>query len=394
MAQTPAVFRNTGTMLDYTPDEDRTAGDVVVQENLVGICKSDITSGVKGAMCVNGVFDMPKDTSDITAIGAPLYWDEDGDPYGGTAGTGCLTTTATSNTFAGWALEVAGTTTGMVETLLRSANDTDTMATDDLTDVGTVDHTAGDLLIADGTKFECLPLSGPFKLSAAGLLSLNSATVAAAGSAQGDAGALAAGLSLVSAADATKGVKLPTAAAGGLCIVKNNANAVLKVYPNTSDKIDGGSANAAISVQPYTKVVFTAYDATDWYSDQVAVVSTAGAQTVAGAKTFSTMPILPAATVAAAGSSQGTAAAIATGITWVTAADATKGVKLPAAAAGLVCIVKNDDTANAVLKVYPNTDDTINAIVANTAISMAAKTSAVFACYDGTAWFTVPLLPS
>ena len=142
MAQTPAVFRHTGTMLDYTPDADKTAGDVVVQEKLIGICKSDIAADAKGAICVNGVFDMPKDTSDITAVGTPLYWDEDGDPYGGTAGSGCLTTTATNNTFAGWALELAGATTGMVETLLRSANDADTMATDDLSDVGTVDHTA------------------------------------------------------------------------------------------------------------------------------------------------------------------------------------------------------------------------------------------------------------
>jgi hypothetical protein len=98
--------------------------------------------------------------------------------------------------------------------------------------------------------------------------------------------------------------------------------------------------------------------------------------------------------VAAAGSEQADAAAIATGITWVTAANATKGVKLPAAAAGLVCIVKNDDTANAVLKVYPNTGDTINALEANADLSMAAKTACMFVCYDGTAWFTVPLLPS
>lgn len=109
---------------------------------------------------------------------------------------------------------------------------------------------------------------------------------------------------------------------------------------------------------------------------------------------FATMPTVPSATVAATGSDQSDAAAIATGITWVTAADATKGVKLPAAAAGKICFVKNDDTANAILKVYPNTDDTINAIAANSPISMAAKTACVFCCYDATAWFTIPLLPS
>lgn len=104
--------------------------------------------------------------------------------------------------------------------------------------------------------------------------------------------------------------------------------------------------------------------------------------------------IIPSATVAAAGNSQGTGAAIATGFTLVTAADATKGVVLPAAAAGKVCIVKNADAANAVLKVYPATDDAINAIAANSALSMAAKTSAVFVAYDATTWYTTPLLPS
>jgi hypothetical protein len=100
------------------------------------------------------------------------------------------------------------------------------------------------------------------------------------------------------------------------------------------------------------------------------------------------------ATVAATGSSQSDAAAVAEGFTLVTAANGTKGVKLPAAAAGALCIVKNDDAANAVLKVYPDTDDAINAIAANSALSMAAKTAALFVAYDATTWYTVPLLPS
>lgn len=100
------------------------------------------------------------------------------------------------------------------------------------------------------------------------------------------------------------------------------------------------------------------------------------------------------ATVAADGSNQSEATAIADGFTLVTAANAAKGVKLPAAAAGTLCFIKNEDSANAVLKVYPNTDDAINAIAANTEIDMAAKTSAVFIAYDVTTWYTIPLLPS
>ena len=46
------------------------------------------------------------------------------------------------------------------------------------------------------------------------------------------------------------------------------------------------------------------------------------------------------------------------------------------------------------LKLYPNTDDAINALSANAALSMAAYTSALLVSYDATTWYTVPLLPS
>jgi hypothetical protein len=101
---------------------------------------------------------------------------------------------------------------------------------------------------------------------------------------------------------------------------------------------------------------------------------------------------MPSATVAATGSTQSDAASIATGFTLVSAADATKGVKLPTAAAGKICIVKNN--VNAVLKIWPATGDAINAITADGSMSIAALTSAVLVAYDATTWYTVPLLPS
>lgn len=102
--------------------------------------------------------------------------------------------------------------------------------------------------------------------------------------------------------------------------------------------------------------------------------------------------IIPTATVAATGSLQTDAAAVTTGFTLVTAADATKGVKLPAAAAGLQVTIKNG--ANAVLKIWPNTDDAINAVGANNAFSIAALTSVQLISYDATTWYSLPLLPS
>jgi len=104
----------------------------------------------------------------------------------------------------------------------------------------------------------------------------------------------------------------------------------------------------------------------------------------------------PVAAVAAAGSSNTDAAAIsAYGVVHATGADGTKGVKLPAAAAGKIVIIKNSDAANAILKVYPDTGDKINSGTATTgSLDMAAKTSTVLVAIDATDWFSVPLLPS
>lgn len=171
------------------------------------------------------------------------------------------------------------------------------------------------------------------------------------------------------------------------------------VFPTTAAKgkteftaaDNSGDTTTAIATAAQTGArTYTVPDA----GGSASFVMTAGAQTVAGAKTFSTMPIIPSATVAATGADQAGAASITTGFTLVTAADGTTGVKLPAAVAGLVCIVKNIDVANAILKVYPASGDAINAITADAALSMAAKTSAVFVAYDTTTWYTVPLLPS
>ena len=134
-------------------------------------------------------------------------------------------------------------------------------------------------------------------------------------------------------------------------------------------------------------------------------VDLSSTQTLTGVKTFPASTVLPTPVLtaavealAAAGSVQGDATASALtqfpAMIHGTGADATKGIKLPAAAAGRIVFVKNADAANAVLKVYPATGDAINAIAANTEIAMAAKTAAVFVAVDATTWFTFSLLPS
>lgn len=107
---------------------------------------------------------------------------------------------------------------------------------------------------------------------------------------------------------------------------------------------------------------------------------------------FSVMPQIPTATVAATGTVQADAAAITTGFTLVTGADDAKGVKLPAAAAGLWCIIKVADGAD--LKVWPNTGDAINAIAANSALTVVDDVCFALIAYDATTWYSWPLLPS
>jgi len=72
-----AQFIHDGKSIDYTPSSDVTAGDVVVQGELVGVAKLDIAADALGALAVTGVFDFPKATGGGSAIGAGanVYWD-------------------------------------------------------------------------------------------------------------------------------------------------------------------------------------------------------------------------------------------------------------------------------------------------------------------------------
>lgn len=73
----PAIFVHDGAAIDYTPGTAVSAGDVVVQGELVGVAKLDIAANKLGALAVAGVFDFPKNSGVGTAIamGVNVYWD-------------------------------------------------------------------------------------------------------------------------------------------------------------------------------------------------------------------------------------------------------------------------------------------------------------------------------
>ena len=61
-------------------------------------------------------------------------------------------------------------------------------------------------------------------------------------------------------------MKLPTAVAGMMVIVKNTAAAALKIYPATGGTVNALSANAAYSITNLTSTLLVASSATQWYS--------------------------------------------------------------------------------------------------------------------------------
>ena len=175
---TQARFVHDGSSVDYTPGSALTAGDVVVQGTLVGIAKVDVAAGALGALAVLGVFDVAKAAVAFTP-GAAVYWDADGNPVGGTAGTGAATTVRTGNTFMGFALAAANEAATTARTALRSVESAiaETLGLGDLSDVGAVTYTAGKLLVADGDSFESVAVSGNATLAANGALTVTGAAV-------------------------------------------------------------------------------------------------------------------------------------------------------------------------------------------------------------------------
>ncbi len=70
----------------------------------------------------------------------------------------------------------------------------------------------------------------------------------------------------------------------------------------------------------------------------------------------------------------------------VTVPAAASGVLLPAAQAGRVITVLNNHATNAI-NVYPMLGDAINALAANTALSVAAATAQIFYCGVAGTWW-------
>lgn len=195
-----------------------TGGDVIVQNGLVGVSPADIASGDLGALQTEGHQKFPKTTA-ACVVGLPIHWNPTGDPDSGTAGTGAANQLG------------VGTYLGIC-TIAAASGD----------DYVWVEQNAQTNLVAV-------------------------AAVTAAGSVIGDAAQLSQGLNVVTGADGTKGVILPTAVPGMIVYVKGVTAGVLKVWPKTGGTINALSASAALSMTTGAMpLTFIASSATQWYS--------------------------------------------------------------------------------------------------------------------------------
>jgi len=229
MSQTPCTYRQIGDAIDYTPGSEVLAGSVVViGTTIVTITAVDIAADEKGSTVTRGVFNVPKDSSDVSA-GDALYWDADGSPVGGTALSGAFTKTANGNVFAGIALEAAGTGVGGVDMLLRSIDGT---VPGNLAPVPTGTVAASNSAINNGTPITAL------------------------------------GLTLVTAADNTKAVVLPDAATGSVLWLSNfsGGNNTLAVFPTVGDAINTLGANNVYTQATNSTIGFIKYNASQWYT--------------------------------------------------------------------------------------------------------------------------------
>jgi hypothetical protein len=97
-----------------------------------------------------------------------------------------------------------------------------------------------------------------------GLVLSDVGTVAAAGSTIADAAAVATHVTIVTGADGTKGVKLPTGATTGeVYVISNSAAAVLKVYA-TSETLNGVAGATGFSIAASKGAICVKSGAATW----------------------------------------------------------------------------------------------------------------------------------
>lgn len=121
MAQTyQSVVLSEGYRIPYTPASATVAGQIAVPGSLVRYLTQDIAANALGSALITGLVRVVKIAEEITA-GAIVYWDANGNPQGGTVGTGGATvsTDTGGNATMGIAIATAAETDETVDIYAR-----------------------------------------------------------------------------------------------------------------------------------------------------------------------------------------------------------------------------------------------------------------------------------
>jgi predicted RecA/RadA family phage recombinase len=214
MAQTqsPAsVYQDRGDAIDYTPASAVYGGDIVLVGTVPCLVTVDIAANVKGSVKTDGVWKIPK-TSDTFTAGDAVYWDADGDPVTGTAGTGAADSSAATGNLLGMATADAATGDDYVYVKANGMKRTATIA-------GSV--TADDITATDSS------------LGIAGIAAAQGGAIVVTGGTSSTAGNAGGAVSLVGgtpgvtgaggAASVTGGIGGATSGTGGAASLKGGA---------------------------------------------------------------------------------------------------------------------------------------------------------------------------
>lgn len=126
------------------------------------------------------------------------------------------------------------------------------------------------IIYAGNNKTQLTDSSGTLQLSAA--TSFTSSITAFAGGGQGSATAINSDFNVVTTvATAGDSVVLPAAAQARTLVVFNQGAAALAVFPGTGDTINGGSANASVTVPVNAVAVFRGLSDSAWKTQHYAV---------------------------------------------------------------------------------------------------------------------------
>ena len=69
-----ARYVQRGESIDYIPEADVAAGDIIKIGNLVGVAKLDIKAGELGALALTGVYEVAKSSGVAFAAGMEVGW--------------------------------------------------------------------------------------------------------------------------------------------------------------------------------------------------------------------------------------------------------------------------------------------------------------------------------